>query len=317
MPRRWFPDEEDTPSSRERAANLLGALAVGLSDRLEEVMATSTGSSASGAAALQTLSQVPGLRLDALRFTLALSQEAVTRLVARLVKEGLVLKTEDPRDRRAVMLRASALGTTRALRARMARARVTRALVDRLPEVWIPRFIRISERLLAGLAESPEAAVRVCRFCAWEVCRADARTPCPVVLAATTHDWPSGPPVVTFDGERVYQDRRVIDGADPPIELWLEPGGAAFRLPASRRLEILCRGAQHGHLEVERLPEGHLALYAWPGATFTVLEAGREIFVEERALSLSTATGSTTREKVESLYGDLARRRRLPETRWR
>ncbi len=280
-------------------------------------MATSTGSSASGAAALQTISQVPGLRLDALRVPLALTQVSVTRLVTRLVEEGLVLKTEDPRDRRAVTLRASELGTARALRARIARAHVTRRLVDRLPEVWIPRLIRISERLLAGLAESPEAAVRVCRFCAWEVCRADARAPCPVVLAATTHDCPTGPPVVTFGGERVYLDRRVIDGADPPIELWLEPGGAAFRLPASRRLEILCRGAQHGHLEVERLPEAHLALYAWPGATFTVLEAGREIFVEEGTLSLSMAEGATTtRAKVELLHGDFQARRRQPPARW-
>jgi len=56
--------------------------------------------------------------------------------------------------------------------------------------------------------------------------------------------------------------------------------------------------------------------YAWPGATFTVLEAGREILVEQRALSLSTGVGSTTREKVESIYGNFHRRRQVPDTRW-
>ena len=116
---------------------------------------------------------------------------------------------------------------------------------------------------------------------------------------------------------RVYQDRRIIDGAEPPIELWLEPGGAAFRLQAGRRLEVLCRGTEHGHLEFERLPEGHIALYAWPGATFTVLEAGREIFVDERPLSLSMGRGTTTQERVKSVYGDFQRRRQMPETRWR
>jgi len=108
-----------------------------------------------------------------------------------------------------------------------------------------------------------------------------------------------------------------VEGQDPPIELWLEPGGAAFLLPARRRLEVICRGEKHGHLETERLPEGHIALYAWPGATFTVVEAGREIFVEERPLSLRTGTGKTMRERVQSLQGDFQRRRQQPGTRWR
>ena len=296
---------------------MLGALALGITDRLSSAIETSAGSSLSAAAAIQCIDQEPGVRVEALRVPLGLSHGAATRIVATLVAQGLVLREQDRRDGRAVRLRSSEPGRRRALRDRSARSKVTRDLVDRLPRFWIPRLIRIAERLLVALAEEPGAGLRICRLCEWRVCRDDPTAPCPVVLGATTHDCPSAPPVVTFDGERVYQDRRVIDGADPPIELWLEPGGAAFRLPASRRLEILCRGAQHGHLEVEALPEGHLALYAWAGATFTVLEAGREILVEERALSLSTTTGSTTREKVESLYGDFARRRRLPETRWR
>lgn len=89
------------------------------------------------------------------------------------------------------------------------------------------------------------------------------------------------------------------------------------RLPTGRSLEVICRGEQHGHLEVERLPEGHTAIYAWHGATFTVIEAGREIFVEERALTLITSTGQTTRESLEALQGDFAHRRQEPGTRWR
>lgn len=279
-------------------------------------MTTSTGSSVSAAAALQLISQRPGLTQDALRAPLGLSQGSVNRLVARLVEDGLVLREDDLRDARAVRLRASELGERRALRARIARAEVTGRMVDLLPGVWIPRLARISERLLAGLAHSREAAVRLCRFCSWAVCREDARAPCPVVVAATTHDCPGGPTAPTLEGGRAYQDRRMIDGAEPHIELWLEPGGTAFRLPASRRLEVLCRGEQPGRLELERLPEGHLALYAWPGAIFTVLEAGREIYVEERALSLSSGAGATTRERVESIYGDFRRRRQLPQHRW-
>jgi hypothetical protein len=177
-------------------------------------------------------------------------------------------------------------------------------------------LIRLADRLLIALAEEPAFAARICRLCARGRCRGDATAPCPVVLAATTHDCPSGPPLQTVDGGRVYQERRIVDGADPPIELWLEPAGAAFRLPAGRRLEVLCRGERHGHLEFERLSEGHVALHAWGGAIFTVLEAGREIYVEERALSLSVGLGTTTRERVESIYGDFRRRRELSQPRW-
>jgi hypothetical protein len=177
-------------------------------------------------------------------------------------------------------------------------------------------LIRLADRLLIVLAEDPAFAARICRLCARGRCRGDATAPCPVVLAATTHDCPSGPPLPRPDGGRVYQERRIVDGADPTVELWLEPGGAAFRLPAGRRLEVRCRGDRHGHVELERLAEGHIALHAWPGATFTVLEAGREIYLEERALSLSIGVGTTTRERVESIYGDFQRRRQMSQPRW-
>ena len=70
-------------------------------------------------------------------------------------------------------------------------------------------------------------------------------------------------------------------------------------------------------LTVERLAEGHTAIHAWHGATFTVIEASREIFVEERPLTLITSMGPTTRECVEALHGDFAHRRLEPGTRWR
>ena len=300
----------------DRAANLLGALALGVTDRVASSMGAGGQRSASATAALQCIKQEPGLRVEDLRGPLGLSHGAVTRIVSLLLKDGLVLREENPRDRRSVRLRVSEQGRLQAARDSLARSKVMRELVDRLPRPRVPRLSRILERLLLVLAQDASVASKICRLCARRRCRGDPSAPCPVVLAATTHDCPSGPPVRVPDG-RVYQDRRIVDGAEPPIELWLEPGGAAFRLPAGRRLEVLCRGIEHGHLELERLPDGHVALYAWPGATFTVLEAGREIFVEERPLSLSMGQGTTTRERVESVYGEFQRRRQMPETRWR
>jgi hypothetical protein len=79
---------------------------------------------------------------------------------------------------------------------------------------------------------------------------------------------------------------------------------------------VVCRASGPGRLELERSPEGHVALYAWERATFTVLEAGREIFVQERPLSLALGAGVSPRERIESMFGDFARRRAEPPRRW-
>jgi DNA-binding MarR family transcriptional regulator len=316
MRRRWFLEEEDLPLPQDRAANLLGALAVGLNDRILAALEASLELPANSIAVLLAVDAEPGLSIEEIRAPLGLAQTTAARLVAGLVSQGLVLRELHRGDARSLSLRTSELGHRRVLRAKIARSQLIRGLVEHVPWFWIPRLIRMAERLLGALAKHPGTSGQLCRFCNHAVCRVDPTAPCPVVLAATTHDCPSGPPVPAHDGRRVYLERRIVDGADPTIELWLEPGGAAFRLPAGRRLEVLCRGDQHGHVEFERLPEGHVALHAWPGATFTVLEAGREIFVEERALSLSMGLGTTTRERVESIYGDFQRRRQMSQPRW-
>jgi len=308
--------EADVPSLQVRATDLLGALAVGLADAIEGAMRRSLACSGPRVAALQWVHRAPGLRNEELSRLLGMSQSSSFRLVSMLLGEGLVVREPDPRDGRATRLRTSELGARAALRATIARTEVLRPLIERLPRVWLPRLIQMAERLLTAMAQDPLTGLRICRFCHWATCRGNETAPCPVVLAATTHQCPSGPPVLTSEGVRLYEERRIIDGTDPPVELWLEPGSAAFRLPASRRLEVICRGEQHGHLEEERLPGGHLALYAWAGATFTVLEAGREILVEQRALSLTMGIGNTTREKVESIWGPFQRRCESSETRW-
>jgi DNA-binding MarR family transcriptional regulator len=267
--------------------------------------------------ALLWIHRFPRLRIEDLRELLGMSHPGAVRLVSGLIADGLVVRERHRKDRRAVSVRTTEVGSRRALRAMIAGHHVTSSLVDRLPRAWVVRLVVIAERLLGGLARDIVTGHRICRFCQWAACRRDETAPCPVVLATTTHDFPDGPPVENEDGLRMYEERRTVAGTDPPIELWLEPGGIAFLLPASRRLEVICRGEQHGHLETERLPEGHVALYAWPGATFTVVEAGKEILIEERPLSLRAGvTGRTMRERIESLHGDFQQRRREPDTRW-
>lgn len=312
---RWLIEEEGPrPSIAARASQLLGALAVQLGDRLNESMTSAAELSPEAIAALQWIGRAPGVRSRDLGKALGIGNPAVAHLVASLQAKDLILRVRDPTDGRAARLRLSERGAQVARQASRARAHVTRSLVERLPLVLQPRLLRIAEALLAFLSEQPRKALEGCRFCDWELCRGDPTAPCPVVIAQASRQgstWPVDRAPVS-----IHQDRRTIDGQDPPIDLWLEPGGIAFRLDPHRRLEVVCRGPERGRLELERLPEGHVALYAWNHATFTVLEAGREIFVQERALSLEMARGETPRQRVETLHGAFARRRETPPSRW-
>ncbi|MGZ6028039.1 MAG: MarR family transcriptional regulator [Myxococcaceae bacterium] len=312
---RWLIEEEGPrPPLEPRAAQLLGALAVALNDRLMESVSSAANLSSAAVAALLWIERAPGVRTRELRKALGVGNAAMSELVARLEADGLVLRERDRRDRRASRLRVSEPGARLARQAVQARAHLTRSLVTRLPGVLLPRLIRVSEVLLSTLSERPRSALEGCRFCNWELCRGDPTAPCPVVIAAASHHGSSRP--VERPSVSIHEDRRTIDGQDPPIELWLEPGGIAFRLDARRRLEVVCRGPERGRLDLERLREGHIALFAWNRATFTVLEAGRESFVQERALSLDMARGETPRQRVETLHGDFARRRETPPSRW-
>ncbi len=312
---RWLIEEEGPrPPIEPRLAQLLGALAVALNDHILEAMSASVGLSPPAIAALLWIHRAPRARASELTKALGIGQQGVGHLVSRLEEKGLLLRERDPRDGRAERLRVSELGARQALLAARARDHVARSLVDRLPFVLRPRLARIAELLLGALSEEPRTALHGCRFCDWALCRMDPTAPCPVVLAATSRDGTSR--AHDLDAVPLHEDRRTIDGADPPIELWLEPGAIAFRLDASRRLEVVCRGPDPGRLELERLPEGHLALYAWNRAAFTVLEAGRELLVQDRPLSLDMGRGETPRQRVTSLFGDFARRRHTPPSRW-
>jgi len=315
---RWrYPPEVDRRSFEAQAANLLGALAIGLADRIEDAIVGSIGASASVVAALHWIHRAPGLRSEDLRQLLGISQSGAARLVSTLLAAGLVLRESSERDRRVIKLRTSELGARWVLRATLARHQALESALQHFPRAWLPRLIRMTERLLTDLAGDPLTSARICRLCEWSACRNDETAPCPVALATTGDHAPSRRPGTRSGGLGLYHQRHLAEGSCPPIELWLEPGGAAFRLPPGRQLEVICRGEQPGQLEIERAPEGHLALYAWPGATFTVLEAGREIFVEPGPISLSMGTGHTTRERVESIHGDFQHRRQLPGTQWR
>ena len=89
----------------ERTANLLGALALTVADRI------ATGSDAAALITLRNYAE--GEPLDLLRRALALSHPGVVRLADRLERRGLVERYRSERDGRAVALRLTRAGPYR------------------------------------------------------------------------------------------------------------------------------------------------------------------------------------------------------------
>src|SRR5690348_15838113 len=88
-------------SVSKRLENLLGALAVALSDSNGSAVETATGHASAMGAALATLAQEPGLGIEQLRLPLGRTQSATVRVVDQLVAEGYAAP-QAGRDNRSV-----------------------------------------------------------------------------------------------------------------------------------------------------------------------------------------------------------------------
>jgi DNA-binding MarR family transcriptional regulator len=162
-----------------RAANLLGAHALVVADRMREAAGMEL-SSAAVLSALETFAD--GASIDALRRVLGLSHSGGVRIVRRLEGEGLVAREPDPADRRAVRLHLTEAGAREARRLLAAREAALTPLLAGLGEREGAALERLLELLLAGALAQPEDANRICRLCDPVVCGHPGR--CPVTRAA-------------------------------------------------------------------------------------------------------------------------------------
>jgi DNA-binding MarR family transcriptional regulator len=162
-----------------RAANLLGAHALVVSDRMREAAGMEL-SSAAVLTVLQTFAD--GASIDALRRVLGLSHSGGVRIVKRLEAEGLIAREPDPVDRRAIRLHLTEEGEREARRLLSARQAALTPLLAGLGEREGAALERLLERLLASVTGSGEDANRICRLCDPDVCGHPAR--CPVTQAA-------------------------------------------------------------------------------------------------------------------------------------
>jgi DNA-binding MarR family transcriptional regulator len=172
-------------SSQEEArqGNLLGALALAVSDRVQAGADESAGHGGSAAAALVSLAEyLDGQPIEALREPLGLSHSAAVRVVDRLAEAGLVSRRQGG-DRRSVAVKLTADGRRAAARAAVGRAVTLEAALDSLTAAERARLARLHEKILEGLTDSRESARRTCRLCDTGACGYEEGR-CPTTRAA-------------------------------------------------------------------------------------------------------------------------------------
>jgi DNA-binding MarR family transcriptional regulator len=170
-----------------RAANVLGALAVALVDRLTEATGDAAGHSPSAAAALSALHHfLDGPSIDLLRQVLGLTASGTVRLIDRLETEGYVTRRPGV-DGRSIAVSLTPSGRRAAARVTAERGRVLEHSLDVLSQAERETLDTLSSKVLVGLMRGPGATRWICRLCDMRTCGHDAGW-CPVAQAARARD---------------------------------------------------------------------------------------------------------------------------------
>lgn len=161
-----------------RVANLLGALALAVTDRVCSDL-QSVGFNANEAATLTTVAANPGLRIRDVATILHHSHSATVRLVAALAARNLLHKTAG-HDRREAKLSLSADGQAAVEAIHRERRRRLEEIVADLPPEQLAPLRNALEVLLTSLATDDVETFRICRLCDETTCDAQI---CPVESA--------------------------------------------------------------------------------------------------------------------------------------
>ncbi|WP_404381779.1 MarR family winged helix-turn-helix transcriptional regulator [Caenispirillum salinarum] len=151
--------------TKKTTANKLGALATALAD----AMADGFGDlSPSAAAAVLTLRQTETLGTTELAQVVGLSQPACTRMVDRLVADGLAQRR--PARGRTVPIALTEKGRREGELIQARRLAVLRTVTEGLDKKERKDLDRLLDRLLSAVAADGAAPHRACRLCDTRVC---------------------------------------------------------------------------------------------------------------------------------------------------
>ncbi|MDJ0919568.1 MAG: MarR family transcriptional regulator [Henriciella sp.] len=154
----------------DRTTNLLGALALGLTDRIQSGMKDALERSGEFAAAIVVLGYAPGLSVELLRQVLDRSHPGTVRLIDRLVDDGLVERRKAT-DGRAVALHLTRKGTKLRRQLMESRLDTLESGLAGLSEQERRVLGDLLAKVLKNLPDSDMAKHRICRLCSVPTCR--------------------------------------------------------------------------------------------------------------------------------------------------
>ncbi|MFO1059214.1 MAG: MarR family transcriptional regulator [Dongiaceae bacterium] len=150
--------------SDARTGNLLGALALALTDAMTAATEHGARHGAAAPAALVCIHNYPGLSIERLRTILQLSHSGTVRLVDRLVADRLVERAAGP-DQRSVALRLTPAGATAVAAVLAERRRVLDEALHGLDAGERGALVPLLEKLLARTSAGRRSADHICRLC--------------------------------------------------------------------------------------------------------------------------------------------------------
>jgi DNA-binding MarR family transcriptional regulator len=160
----------------QRTENLLGVLALLVTDELNAQPASAALFGPTARAMLNAIGQYPDSSIETLRDAVDLSHPAAVRAVAGLVEAGLVEKNAGS-DKRSVALALTTAGKREASRMRAARGRMLERIVSRLDDDERDTLDRLLVKILWHETRDSPHAMQLCRLCDDKPC---LRAGCPV-----------------------------------------------------------------------------------------------------------------------------------------
>ena len=163
---------------RKRAANILAAFALALTDKVEHGLSAVGGRSAMSSAALIQIGFAPGVSIETLRTVIGLSHSATVRVVDQLERDGLAKRVRGAvKDSRVAALSLTDEGE-RAMRRELAsRGAVTERLIERLSDGEIETMLGLLAKAAPALVATEVEEEIACRLCDLSVCPQDS---CPI-----------------------------------------------------------------------------------------------------------------------------------------
>ncbi len=159
----------------ERLINLLGALAVGVTDQMRAAVNDAMPLGGETVAAVIVIGHVPSLSIDQLSRILRLSHAGAVRLVDRLVERGFVEKKPSALDRRTMSLALTLSGRKQREELLELRRAALSTLLAPVSSEDLSALERIAETIVAALPDDALTSLTTCRYCDERCC-----TDCPM-----------------------------------------------------------------------------------------------------------------------------------------